>query len=143
MTIKKALKEKNKKIKKIGDFYSKMTQYNSIEEGKPRPYSSKEMMEKYKESVNELIELKTKIHLANAPVYDKIFRLSELKSMVKNINSMNCSEGSTQYNRFSEERVIMTSEISIIEKDLIIEEMENEIEKIQDELDHFNTITNI
>ena len=75
MNIKKALKEKNKKVKEVNEYFSKLSQYNSIEAGNVRPYSAKDMLEKWKKSTEELIELKTKIHVANVSVYGKIFRL--------------------------------------------------------------------
>ena len=81
MNIKKALKLKNKLVLQVSENYQKVSAYNSVEEGSKKPYDTRESLEAYNSSVNELIELKTKIHRANGPVYDKIFRLSELKSM--------------------------------------------------------------
>jgi len=94
---------------------------------------------------NELIELKTKIHLANSPVYDKIFRLSELKSLVSKIKSLNCTEGTSvdYYSRRSENPPVMTAEISILERDSMVKIMEDEIESLQEELDTHNALTQI
>ncbi len=144
MNITKALKEKNKKIKEINEYAQKMSLYNSIEEGTTRPYSATEMLENYKKAVSELIELKTKIHQANTKVYHKIFRLSELKSMVNNIRSLNCTEGKTPPSRWSsEDRPVMVSEISLIDRDNLVKELEKEIEQIHDELDYHNSTTEI
>lgn len=143
MKITKALKEKNKKVKELNEFLSKMKQYNSIEDGSVRPYSSKEMLTKYTQAVNDLVELKTKIHLANTKVYHKIFELSELKSMVDNIRSLDCSEGKITRRWSSDEPSNMSSEISIIERDSLIKELEEKIEKIHDELDYHNSTTDI
>jgi len=144
MNIKKALKEKNKKIKEANEYFSKMSQYNSVEVGNKRPYSAKEMLEMWKQSVDDLITLKTKIHLANVSVYGKIFRLAELKSMVSNLKSLSCNEGKSAPNRWSsEERQVMEAEITVTERDEMIKTLETEIEKIQDELDIHNGTTEI
>jgi hypothetical protein len=145
MTVKQALKLKNKLVKEITEELQKAQSYNSVEMGSNRPYSSSESLEKVSTLTNELIELKTKIHQANSPVYDKIFRLSELKSLVSKIKVLNCTEGTSTdyYSRRSENPPVMTSEISIVERDGMVKIMEDEIESIQDELDTHNALTQI
>jgi hypothetical protein len=145
MTVKQALKLKNKLVKEITEELQKAQSYNSVEVGSLRPYSSSESLEKVSTLTNQLIELKTKIHQANSPVYDKIFRLSELKSLVSKIKVLNCTEGTSTdyYSRRSENPPVMTSEISILERDGMVKIMEDEIESIQDELDTHNALTQI
>jgi hypothetical protein len=136
---------KNKLVKEITEELQKAQSYNSVEVGSLRPYSSSESLEKVSTLTNQLIELKTKIHQANSPVYDKIFRLSELKSLVSKIKVLNCTEGTSTdyYSRRSENPPVMTSEISILERDGMVKIMEDEIESIQDELDTHNALTQI
>ena len=146
MTIKQALKHKNKLAKKITEEMIKISHYNSIEVGSVRPYDVNESYQKYYTMVNELVDLKNKIHLANAPVYYQIFRLSELKGMVSNLKQLDCSEGkvASRYGRsLGEEPTIKTSVISVKMRDEAIESLESEIERIQEELDHHNAITTI
>jgi uncharacterized small protein (DUF1192 family) len=146
MTIKQALKHKNKLSKKISDEIVKVSHYNSVEVGSVRPYDVNECYQKYFMMVNELVDLKNKIHLANAPVYYQIFRLSELKGMVSNLKQLDCSEGkvASRYGRsLGEEPTIKTSVISVKMRDEAIESLESEIERIQEELDHHNAITTI
>lgn len=139
MNVKAALKEKNRLVKEINDCYVKMLSYNSIDVSNTRPYSSKELMSRIIELTNNLITLKTKINKVNLPVYDKIFRLSELKNTITKIKNMDCTEGtSTYYSRIGETQPIKTSEISIIERDEMVRDMETEINKIQDYLDNHN-----
>lgn len=145
MTVKQALKLKNKLVKEITEELQKAQSYNSVEVGSKRPYSSSESLEKVSELTNQLVELKTKIHLANSPVYGKIFRMSELKSLVSKIKMLNCTEGSATdyYSRRVENPPIMTSEVSIVERDTMVKIMEDEIESIQEELDTHNALTQI
>jgi hypothetical protein len=146
MNIKKALKLKNKLVLQVSENYQKVSAYNSVEEGAKKPYDTREALEAYNTSVNELVELKTKIHRANAPVYDKIFRLSELKSMASKLKNLNCQEGKiNQRNRWDAEgqSVVMVAEIGIVERDEMIKHIESQIEEIQDILDTHNAVTEI
>lgn len=145
MNIRQALKEKNKLVKEIQDLYVRISQYNSVEVGAHRPYSPKQLMEIVNVKSNELVDLKTKIHIANAPVYDKIFRLSELKSTITRIKNLDCTEGVSNdyYSRNRENPPVKTAEISIIERDEMVKHMEEQIETIQDILDTHNQNTQI
>ena len=145
MNVKKALKEKNRLVKEIQELYARLSQYNSVEVGNVRPYSAKESMELLNQKSNELVELKTNIHTANGPVYQHIFRLSELKSMIARIKNLDCNEGIVQdyYSRNRETPAVKETEISIVERDEMVKHMEGQIEEIQDILDNFNQITEI
>jgi len=145
MNIKKALKLKNKLVLQVSENYQKVSAYNSVEEGTKKPYDTREALEAYNSSVNELVELKTKIHRANAPVYDKIFRLSELKSMAARLKSLNCQEGKVARGRWDAELPpsIMVAEIGIVERDEMVKHIEAQIEEIQDILDTHNAVTEI
>ena len=144
MTVKQALKQKNLLVKKINEDIRKVHAYNSVDEGNNRPYSTKELLNKIMETTKELVDLKTKIHLANAPVYHKIFELSELKNTVTFLKSLDCSEGKVvdRYTR-SQEPTIKVAELSVIERDNLVEGFENRIELLQEELDTHNATTHI
>lgn len=142
MTIKTALKQKNKLVKQIGENTKLMQEYNSIEVGNERPYSSVELLAKISEDTKELAKLKTKIHIANTPVLEDIFLMSELKSMVQSLKKMDCTEGKSNRDRYRlESESIKTSEISLVKRNETIKELESRIEEIQDRLDFFNSTT--
>lgn len=145
MNIKQALKKKNLLVKEIQDLHARVATYNSVEVGNVRPYSAKESMEQINQKSNELVELKTNIHKANAPIYHHIFRLSELKSTIARIKNLDCNEGIVQdyYSRNRETPAIKETEISIVERDEMVKHMEGQIEEIQDILDNHNQITQI
>lgn len=142
MNIKQALKRKNTLVNEIKQEFAKIQAYNSLEVGSKRPYSAKDALKSYLDKTNELIALKTAIHKANTPVYDKIFRLSELKSIVKFLSAVNCNEGKDRRYGDTEPRVLEV-EIGIVERDEMVKSLEAEIDKIQDELDYFNNVTNL
>lgn len=143
MNIKQALKKKNVLVNEIKQEFVKANTYNSVEVGNKRAYSSRIALQNYLVKTNELIALKTAIHVANAPVYDKIFRLSELKSVVKYLNALNCQEGKEQNRYGSVEPRILEVEIDIVERDTMVKEFEVEIDKLQEELDYHNATTEL
>jgi len=141
MNISKALKLKNKLVSKINQEYNKFSTYNSYNVEVEPAYDALEAFENWKKLTDELIELKTKIHQANLPVYDKIFRMAELKNMVSSVRRLNCNMGKvTSYNGVSTE---FTCKITIPQRDQLVAQWEEEIEKIQEELEQHNALTKI
>lgn len=124
--------------------FNKANTYNSVEEGNPRPYSAKESLNNWERYIQELVSLKTKIHTANVPMFKNIFILSELKSQVKYLKTLDCSSGKTRSRFIADGQSInKISEITTIDRDSLIKRFESEIERIQDELDEFNIKTQI
>ena len=145
MTIKQALKEKNKLTKQIQSTVTRIQKYNSMEEGSVRTYDPREDMDRLIATISDLVNLKTNIHQANQKVYDKIFRLSEYKGLVKYLRSIDCTEGKTSDSRRYGESstIVKTTIFGQIEMDNQITYYESEIEKIQEELDIHNATTYI
>lgn len=144
MNIKQALKEKNKLAKKVVDLMDRTNKYNSMDEGGVRSYDPKESLVAATSTVEELVELKTKIHMANAKVYEKIFRMAEYKSFVKYLKSLNCTEGTIVRQSYGDTSVRQLSTvITEVERDQMVEEFENRIELIQGDLDEHNAVTQI
>ena len=142
MNVKQALKLKNKLVTQMKEQYEIAKAHNSIEQGNPRRYSALDAINKAAELSNSLIELKTKIHLANAPVYGLIFQMSELKNQIKQLKSLPVDEGKVT-ERYGSITTIKEAEINIAERDDIVKSIENQIEEIQDKLDTHNTITEL
>jgi hypothetical protein len=140
MNIKQALKEKNRMIGKINKLTEKIRQYNLFEEGQQPLFNSMELYREREQLLNEMIDLKTRIHIANAPMYHKIFRLSELKDTAKKMDYLRCSR---EKEAIGNSVISYIPTIDIIEKEKIIEALEKEIESIQEELDAFNQTTYI
>lgn len=145
MTIKQALKEKNKLTKQISSLVTRIQKYNSMEEGSVRTYDPREDMDRLIGTISDLVSLKSNIHQANQKVYDKIFRLSEYKGLVKYLRAIDCSDGKTsESRRFGESATIFkTTVFDQVEMDNLILYYEGEIEKIQEELDIHNATTHI
>jgi hypothetical protein len=117
---------------------------NSMDEGAVRSYDPKESLEQALQMVDDLVNLKTKMHMANAEVYDKIFRMSEYKSLVKYLKTLNCSQGTIVTSRYGDTTARqMTTVISEVERDSLVEKYETLIDNLQTELDTHNATTQI
>jgi len=145
MKIAKALKKKNKLVRELGVFLTKAQQNNSIIEGKERSYDPQLMINSANDKLNELVELKTEISLANQSVQNKIYKLSELKSFVGAIKGISTDEGpiESSWVRRDDKVVNYTVKINTLKKDQMIQDIENEIEQIQEELDIHNHTVDI
>ena len=144
MTIKQALKQKNKLVKNIAENTKLMQQHNSVEVGNQRPYSSVELYNEIQKDTKELASLKAKIHIANTPVMEDIFWMSEMKSTIAALKKMDCTEGKSNRDRYRmESEIVLTSEISLVNRNQMIKLLETNIEEIQDKLDTFNATTEI
>ena len=144
MNIKQALKEKNKLAKKVTDLMDRTNRNNSMDEGAVRSYDPKESLEQALQMVDDLVNLKTKMHMANAEVYDKIFRMSEYKSLVKYLKALNCSQGTIVTSRYGDSTTRqMTTVITEVERDALVEKYETLIDNLQTELDTHNATTQI
>jgi len=144
MTIKQALKQKNKLVKNIAENTKLMQQHNSVEVGNQRPYSSTQLYSEIQKDTQDLASLKAKIHIANTPVMEDIFWMSEMKSTITALKKMDCTEGRSNRDRFRmESEVVLTSEISLVSRNQEIKMLEAKIEENQDKLDTFNATTEI
>jgi uncharacterized small protein (DUF1192 family) len=142
MNVKQALKAKNKLVGEIKECYRIIQTQNSIEEGNPRRYSVKEQIKKVAELTDELVQLKAKLHRANASVYEKIFQMAEIKGIIKELKKMSTDEGK-QTERYGSVQSIKEVELNVVERDTIVKEYEAEVERLQNELDVHNSNTNI
>jgi hypothetical protein len=144
MNLTKALKEKKKLVKQADTAYSRFGQNNSWEPGVTTDYSPELEYENWLNYTNQLIELKSKIHAANVPISSKIFRLGELKNMISKARAINPKSGKITERSYNGSTVTeYESWMTRIEKDSIILQWEEEIEKIQEEIESFNAITKI
>jgi hypothetical protein len=146
MNIKQALKLKNKLVGNNTELFQRLETNNSVEAGAIRHYDVEETLTQLLNNVDDLVELKTKIHKANMEVYHKIFELSELKNLVKLIRILDCNEGTVRNRRrFSDDETPLqkTTIIDVVRRDNLVKFLETKIETLQDELDSHNATKTI
>ena len=122
--------------------YYRVQTNNSTRVGKPKHYDVREDLSTIENTIIELVELKNNIHNANIPVYGDIFRLSELKNFISRIQSMSTEEG-PQSGRYNEGDYELEAQMNSVEKENLIEHIEEEIDKIQSRLDKHNATTEL
>ena len=142
MNVKQALKQKNKLVTDLKAQYEILKKYNSIEEGNPRRYSMKDTLDKIDTLQFELVKLKAKIHRANAPVYDKIFALAELKGLVKELKKVPTEEGKIN-ERYGSVVSVKEVELNVVDIQNKVDVLSETIEELQNELDIHNANTQI
>lgn len=144
MNVAQALKKKARLIKEINDKWLIIKNNNSIISGNLKKFDISNELGLIEQLTNELVELKTKIHLANAPVYSKIFLMSELKSMLKNVEGINTTEGIMDNGRYgTPSTTFYVADMDEIAKRKYIKDLSDKIDTLQDELDYHNATTQI
>jgi len=143
LTIKEALKLKKKLDKKLKEEAEKIFRYNTAEDHATKHYSSKESLAKYQQLTDEIIALKTSIYKASAEVLDSKFRLKKLKKLVRTLKDLSCAEGIWKDEIDYKDIRVYVSEITVTERDKLVEQYETEIEKMKDVLDAFYVKTSI
>lgn len=142
MNLAKALKVKNKKIAEYNKTLQKVMAYNSYDVTSKKDYNAKNLLQLAEVQLQQYVDFKTAIHKASEPVRHKIFMIGELKSLLSRIQSLSTTEG-VYKDRYAPEGSTFACDITQLEKDAKIEEIETAIESLQDELDYFNATTEI
>lgn len=144
MKLSRALKEKNRLIKRITAMRNNITSSNVVLDANEFSYDMADLQANYVALVDILIELKVAIQIANQPILAKIYALSELKAAIAMYSQLDTKEGAHESGGYgnSELRQYKT-QISRSELDIKIEELQSEIDAWQDEIDEFNSTTKI
>lgn len=142
MNLTKALKAKKKLIAQIATAQQRVFQNNSYNEGVVPDYNAANEFDIWSDLTQQLVDLKTKIHLANAPIYSLLFRLSESKAFVQKLKGLNTQNGLIPA-RYNQPETKMIAVINNLEKDKLIAQYEEQIENLQDEIETFNAKTKI
>lgn len=146
ITLTKALKRKKKLLAEIAKYFERFSNNNSHEVSTKTNYDAKENYELWLAKTQELINLKTAIQIANAPIYPKIFEMAEHKAMIDKLRYVNTKSGQHKipggYNQ-PNETVEYNAFLDVVSKDKLVEELEDKIENLQAEIEAFNAVTNI
>ena len=144
MSLKQALKLKNMLIAEISDLYSLIRNNNQIISGNVRDYSISDLILSLDYKTLQLTNLKGKIQRANSPMLEKIYMLSELKNKIQAFKLIPVEQGKIRASyRGDSEPEMMEVELGAKQVRELIIGFQSEIIAIQDELDTFNSITNI
>lgn len=143
MKLSQGLTEKNRLARKIKEIQGRINTHNSFIKGNSKVYDTQKLVKELAKTTEELIAIKATINKANQPVQEKIFRLSELKSIAAFLKKLSIKEGKMQGDRWNQEICDWESDMGTVERDKLVEKYEKQISALQAELDEFNYATEI
>jgi len=141
MKIAKALKLKNQLAGEVAQLKDLLTKQNSRSTKQKFDYDNREVLTRLRAKLAELVKVKAVVAAANAEVYDKIFRLAELKGLVTTLSGLDTKAGVFHEGRgFGEAayEVEYVAQIGKVDVDKLVAELNAEIQSLQDSLDEFN-----
>jgi hypothetical protein len=138
VTLAKALKIKNRQTASLATLQRKVSANNSYLVGSEPDFDSKAAYEELQEAIDRLVETKSKINEANAPIQPVIYRMAELKGLVKFVRSLNTHRGKVLTGFTGETPLEYAATIDAIFVESEIERIEREIDDLQDRLDAHN-----
>jgi hypothetical protein len=144
MKLSKALRVKDQLITQINNIKSKIRQFNSYDVKSKPKWNVVELYTKMRGLQRKLIELKTKISLANQPVLEKIHLMEETKSLIRFLNSdISTKEGIKRPSYRDDPEIEYACFIDELGKAEIIETEQAVLEEIQDVLAAHNASVDI
>ena len=151
MSIARALKERKRIIGEMNTLWTRVLKNNTVQktiklgDDKPskeelatlRKQDPKALMEVWKNFQQRLIALKVAIHVANVGVAEKLARLGELKSELKQIECMTAGNDSCEYCNSDFVRIY-----DVVLDDnwrtMTLDELRKAINALQDDIDEYN-----
>jgi len=88
MKIAKALKLKNQLAGDIAQLKDLLAKQNSRSTKQKFDYDNREVLTRLRAKLDELVKVKAAVAAANAEIYDKVFRLAELKGLVTTLTGL-------------------------------------------------------
>ena len=141
MKIAKALKLKNKLAGEIGELKELLAKQNVRPTKQKFDYDNHEVLTRLRGKLDDLVKVKAAVAAANAELYEKIFRLAELKGLSTILASLDTKAGIFhEGGRFGEPgyEVEYVAQIGKVEIDKLTGELREQIQSLQDALDEFN-----
>jgi hypothetical protein len=141
MKIAKALKLKNQLAGDVAQLKELLGKQNSRSTKQKFDYDNREVLARLRVKLDELVKTKAALAVANVEVYDKIFRLAELKGLAATLTGLDTKAGVFhEGGRFGEPgyETEYVAQLSKVDVDKLVTELKNEIQSLQDALDEFN-----
>lgn len=150
ISLSKALKIKNRLVGELQKLQTTAIQMNSmpLENRGKSSVSLSEVWENIQKVSNKIVELKSKIAVATAPIAPLLVDLAETKSTISFLNGLPIKEGdedtqigygvnsslkTVQWNAFIDQK----------QRDELVRKNTDRIDSIQDQIDEFNATTRI
>ena len=140
MKLSQALKEKNRLAGDVARLKIRLNEQNSRPVTQPFDYVTPDLWLELRRKVDQLVRVKAAIGRANGQVYERVFRLAELRGLMSWLAELPTKHGkyleSAGYRESTE--VEYHAQLRKAEVDKITGELEAEAAELQDALDRFN-----
>ena len=145
ITLAQALKEKNRIAGQIRVLWENIQQENSRREDETRSIDIREALETVELYTEKLVELKTKIGLANAGNLGRIYRLEECKAKMAKLSGINTDEATVYLEAYSTGGKEIIRNVVVTRKEIrdMQRKLQLECNRLQDEMDAYNALTMI
>jgi len=141
--IRKALQIKNRITGEIANLNKLIQGNNSHQDGAGRFDVAKLLVDRA-QAVEKLVAIKTALSNANVAIYEKIARMAELKDEITLYRALNTTEGIQSVGYGTEAKHIrIVATVNAAQVEDIVKARTLDIEKLQDEVDYFNSATEI
>lgn len=140
MKLAKALKEKNRLAGEINRLRTLIDRENSRNVKSSSKVDVSKLWDEMITATDRLIALKTAIFKANAGIYEKIVRMAELKGKASWITTIPTNNEKTEENYGSGNIIVTEFKAWLTREDIdkMTKTLQDEISKLQDELDEYN-----
>ena len=139
MTLVRALKEKSRLIAKIGEIRKMVIDYNAVDLGTRRPVSVRDIVAKAEQLRENLFRIKTAIDEANVPISRQLIEMMSLRTLIAYYQQLDTAEFRTFRNHDDEDvkvtRDVVINQVEVLQK---VAELQEKVERLQDEVDEFN-----
>lgn len=145
MNISKALKVKNRLIGKISSLMEIIKRENSRRNDNPSTVNVEDLFVELSKTREKLVNLKAAIVMASAPIARSLASLSEIKDHINWMRSLPTREGQEIIHIGASQSIgyNWSSFVNREKLDLLLKSHQDEIDKLQDEVDEFNAKTQV
>jgi hypothetical protein len=145
MKLSKALKHKNILAHDVELLKGTLRKVNSYPVKQVVEHDARTILTDLRTRLDELVAVKTAIAVSNAAIYGKIFRLAELKGLSATLAALPTKAGvfvesGGGFGAASTE-VEYVAQLSALEVEKLVAELQAEMVALQDDLDEFNAST--
>lgn len=141
INLSRALKLKNRVVHQLSRLDAQITLHNSAIDGQ-HEYDTRKSCEQRAAVVDQLVALKVAINAANQPIQHFIFELAERKALVAMLGKVVTTHG-VATEGYSGVKTNYVAQLRKPDIDREIRRVEQDIDRLQDELDRFNQRTMI
>lgn len=151
MNIAQALKQKNRVIGEMNKVFAQIQKHNVIhyrgESSFPPTHkvNVKALLSTYRELFAKLVAIKAGVQKASAPIAEKLVELAETKSLLSKMQEIPTKEGTETISGYNAAPYEVTFVSAITESAVVktSDELQDQINRLQDEIDTHNALTQI